>query len=75
MCYASVLMAVELVRQLVPGTLLAKVDLHQASRLLSVHADNLYLLGIECGSGTYIDTLRLMVSPQNIFSRSGMDPG
>ena len=40
MHYSSVLEAAELIRQLGPGTLLAKVDLHQAYRILPVHADD-----------------------------------
>ena len=56
MHYSSVLEAAELVRQLGPGTLLAKVDLHQAYRILPVHADDHPLLGIQWGSDTYVDS-------------------
>ena len=56
MHYASVLHAAAMVRQLGPGTMLAKIDLHHAYRILPVHADDHPLLGINWGGDTLIDT-------------------
>ena len=57
MHYASVLQAAAMVRQLGPGTMLAKIDLHHY-RMLPVHADDHDhpLLGINWGGDTLIDT-------------------
>ena len=56
MHYASVLDAAAVVRQLGPGTLLAKIDLHHAYRILPIHADDHPLLGIQWGADTFVDT-------------------
>ena len=55
MHYASV-NAADMIRQLGPGTLMAKVDLHQAYRILPVHADDHPLLGIQWSAATYLDS-------------------
>ena len=55
--YASVLNAADMIRQLGPGTLMAKVDLHQAYRILPVHADDHPLLGIQWGAATYLESM------------------
>ena len=56
MHYSSVLDAADLIRELGPGTRMAKMDLHQAYRNLPVHADDHPLLAIRWGQSTYIDT-------------------
>ena len=38
------------------GTLLAKVDIHNAYRMLSVHPDDRWLLGMQWEDGLYVDT-------------------
>jgi len=57
MHYASIQDADALVRKLGKGSLLAKLDLHQAYRVVPVHADNHPLLGIRWGSSTFIDSV------------------
>ena len=56
MHYASVLDAAELIRRLGPGTMMAKVDLQNAYRVLPVHADDHPLLAIRWGPAIYLDT-------------------
>ena len=56
MHYASVLNAAAIVRRLGRGTRLAKIDLHQAYRMIPVHADDHPLLGIKWRESTFIDT-------------------
>ena len=56
MHYASVLDAAAMVRSLGPGTLMAKVDLQNAYRILPVHADDQPLLAIRWRQATYLDT-------------------
>jgi hypothetical protein len=56
MHYASVLDAAAVVRQLGQGTLLAKIDLHHAYRIVPVHSDDHSLLGMQWKDGTFIDT-------------------
>ena len=56
MHYSSVQDAAYMIRTLGPGTLMAKMDLHQAYRILPVHADDHPLLAIRWGQSTYIDT-------------------
>ena len=56
MYYASVLHAAAMVRQLGPGTMLAKIDLHHAYRILPVHPDDHPLLSSNWGGDTLIDT-------------------
>ena len=56
MHYPSVLDAAAMVRTLGPGTLLAKMDLRNAYRILPVHADDHPLLAIRWGQATYVDT-------------------
>ena len=53
--YSSVLDAAALVRQLGPGALMAKIDLHHAYRIIPVHADDHSLLGIKWGTDTFVD--------------------
>ena len=55
MHYSSVLDAAALVRQLGPGALMAKIDLHHAYRIIPVHADDHSLLGIKWGTDTFVD--------------------
>ena len=54
--YASVLDAAKLIRRLGAGTLLAKVDLQHAYRIVPVHPDDHHLLGLRWGGYVYIDT-------------------
>ena len=54
MHYASVLDAAD--RRLGPSTLMAKVDLQNAYRVLPVHADDHPLLAIRWGPAIYLDT-------------------
>ena len=52
------------------GTLLAKVDIHSVYRMLSVHPDDRWLLGMQCEDRLYVDTIlpfRLRSAPK-IFS-------
>ena len=56
MHYASVLQAASIVRRLGPGTLLAKIDLLNAYRIVPVHPDDHPLLAVRWGSDTYLDT-------------------
>lgn len=56
MHYASVLDATAMVIQLGPGSMLEKIDLHHAYRILPVHADDHPMLGIQWGADTYVDT-------------------
>ncbi|XP_040294444.1 uncharacterized protein LOC121005739 [Bufo bufo] len=53
--YASFDAAVEWVRKLGPGTLLAKCDIEAAFRLLPVHPDSLYLLGCFWNGAYFVD--------------------
>ena len=56
MQYPSVLDAAKLIRCLGVGTLLAKVDLQHAYRIVPVHSDDHHLLGLRWGDNVYIDT-------------------
>ena len=56
MRYASVLDAARLIRHLGKGTQLAKIDVHNAYRMVPVHPDDHHLLGIHWGQDVYIDT-------------------
>ena len=56
MQYASVLEAATIVRKLGKGTLLAKIDLLNAYRVIPVHPDDHPLLAVRWGQGTFIDT-------------------
>ena len=56
MHYASVLDAAAIVRSLGPGSLMAKIDLQNAYRVLPVHPDDHPLLAIRWESSTYVDT-------------------
>ena len=56
MHYTSVLEAATAIRHLGKGSLLAKVDLHQAYRMVPVHADDHPLLGIQWQDNTFVDT-------------------
>ena len=49
MRYASVLDAAATIKNLGPGTLMAKIDLQNAYRVLQIHPDNHPLLGISWG--------------------------
>ena len=54
--YASVLDAAALVQHLGKGAVMAKIDLHQAYRIIPVHPDDHPLLGVTWQGQTYIDT-------------------
>ena len=54
--YASLDDAAAMVRRLGTGTLLAKLDLKKAYRMIPVHPDDHALLGIKWGPNVYIDT-------------------
>lgn len=54
--YASVQDAASLIRQLGVGTLLAKLDVQQAYRIVPVHPDDHHLLGMCWEGQVYIDT-------------------
>ena len=56
MRYASVLDAAAMIRHLGAGTLMAKVDLQNAYRVLPVHANDHPLLAIRWGQDIYVDT-------------------
>ena len=56
MHYTSVLEAAAAIRHLGKGSLLAKIDLHQAYRMVPVHADDHPLLGIQWQDNTFVDT-------------------
>lgn len=56
MRYATVLDAVNIIQQLGRGTLLAKLDLQNAYRMVPVHPDDHQLLGIRWGQEVFIDT-------------------
>ena len=56
MRYTSVLDAATRVRSMGPGTLMAKVDLENAYRILPVHPDEHPLLPIRWRQVTYLDT-------------------
>jgi hypothetical protein len=56
MHYASVLDAAAIVRSLGPGSLMAKIDLQNAYRVLPVHPDDHPLLAIRWENSTYVDT-------------------
>ena len=53
--YASVDDAVAMVRVLGRGTMLAKIDIKDAYRLIPVHPDDYHLLGITWRGQTYVD--------------------
>ena len=54
--YASVDEAVEVIRRWGPGTLLAKLDLKAAYRMVPVHPTDHHLLGIIWNEAVYVDT-------------------
>ena len=56
MQYTSVLEAAAIIGGLGQGTLLAKIDLHQAYRMVPVHADDHRLLGIQWREDIFVDT-------------------
>ena len=56
MRYASVLDAAAIIRQLGKGTVLAKIDLLSAYRIIPVHPDDHPLLAIKWDGDTFIDT-------------------
>ena len=53
--YASVHDAVSFISALGPNTVLIKVDLKNAYRILPIHPEDMHLLGISWGGNTYID--------------------
>ena len=68
MHYTSVFEAAACIRQLGRGSRLAKIDLHQAYRMVPVHANDHLLLGIQWQNETFVDTalpFGLRSSPQN----------
>ena len=54
--YVSVDTAVKLVEQLGRGTLLAKVDIRSAYRMLPIHPDDRWLLGMCWEGSVFVDT-------------------
>ena len=54
--YASVDDAVDIIWQMGRGTVLAKVDLESAYRMVPIHPDDRPLLGMEWGGQIYVDT-------------------
>ena len=56
MRYTSVLDAADMIRNLGPGTLMAKMDLQNAYRVLPIHPDDHPLLGISWCDAIFIDT-------------------
>ena len=56
MRYASVWNAVQIIQQLGKGTQLAKLDLHNAYRMVPVHPDDHCLLGVCWGEDVFVDT-------------------
>ena len=54
--YVSVDTAVKLVEQLGRGTLLAKVDIQSAYRMLPIHPDDRWLLGMRWEGSVFVDT-------------------
>ena len=54
--YVSVDTAVKLVEQLGRGTLLAKVDIRSAYRMLPIHPDDRWLLGMRWEGSVFVDT-------------------
>lgn len=69
--YVSVLDAAATVRRLSPGTLMAKMDLHNSYRVLPVHVDDHLLLAIRWNNATYIDTALSSVCGQNFLGLRG----
>ena len=70
MHYTSVFEAAACIRQLGRGAMLAKINLHQAYRMVPVHADDHPLLGMQWQNETFVDTalpFRLRSAPK-IFS-------
>ena len=67
MRYASIWEAAGIIQQLGVGTQLAKLDLHNAYRMVPVHPDDHCLLGVRWGEDLFIDTARLRSAPK-IFS-------
>ena len=55
MWYASIDQAVGMIQQLGKGTLLSKLDLKSAYRMIPVHPDDQPLLGISWGASVYLD--------------------
>ena len=56
MRYASVLDAAKMLLHLGPGTLMAKIDIASAYRIIPVHPKDRYLLGMSFDKKVYIDT-------------------
>ena len=56
MRYASVWEAAQIIQQLGVGSKLAKLDLHNAYRMVPVHPDDHCLLGVHWGEVVFIDT-------------------
>jgi len=54
--YVTIDAAIKGIIQLGPGTLLAKIDIKSAFRLLPVHPADRYMLGMRWKEGVYIDT-------------------
>ena len=56
MRYSSVWEAAQIIQQLGVGTQLAKLDLHNAYRMVPVHSDDHCLLGVRWGNEVFVDT-------------------
>ena len=57
--YVSVAQAANLVARMGRGTLLAKVDIRSAYRILPIHPDDRWLLGMEWENSLYVNTMLL----------------
>ena len=55
MSYASIDDAVNCILRLGPGTVLIKVDLKSAYRIIPIHPQDQHLLAISWAGGTYVD--------------------
>ena len=64
--YTLVLEADTVIHHLGKGMLLAKIDLHQAYRMVPVHADDHFLLGIQWQDNTFLD-MALPFGPKDIL--------
>ena len=69
--YASVDDAVSIVKALGKGSLLVKIDLKDAYRMIPVHPDDYHLLGVTWAGQTYVDRalpFGLRSAPKNFFT-------
>ena len=57
LCYTTVEDVASLATQLGPHTLMAKIDIESAYRLIPVHPDDWFLLGVKWKDQVYIDLM------------------